>query len=90
MKSTPFRDGKSSQEKSYSKLRTSKVMYINEKLVPFMRPISRRITLATKFKMKEDPHASENFQIMNYGMGGRIGNFRLLKKLRIYSQRFEF
>ena len=55
-------------------------MYINEKLFPFMRPISRRITLATKFKMKEDRHASENFQIMNYGMGGRIGNIHLLLK----------
>ena len=72
MKSTPFRDGTSNKEVSYSKLRTSKVMYINEKLVPFMQPISKRITLATKFKMKEDKHATENFQIMNYGMGGRI------------------
>ena len=72
MKSTPFRDGTSNKERSYSKLRTSKVMYINEKFVPFMQPISKRITLATKFKMKEDKHATENFQIMNYGMGGRI------------------
>ena len=48
-------------------------MYMNERLVPLIRPISKRITLATKFKMKEDKHASENFQVMNYGMGGRIG-----------------
>ena len=73
MKSTPFREGKNGQEElSYSKLRTSKVMYMNERLVPLIRPISKRITLATKFKMKEEFYASENFQIMNYGMGGRI------------------
>ena len=28
-------------------------MYMNERLVPLIRPISKRITLATKFKMKE-------------------------------------
>ena len=70
MKSTPYTIG--TKDNSYSKLRTSKVMYMNEKLVPEAMTISKKITLATKYDMKEDKYASENFQVMNYGIGGRI------------------
>ena len=70
MKSTPYTIG--TKDTSYSKLRTSKVMYMNEKLVPEAMTISKKITLATKYDMKKDKYASENFQIMNYGIGGRI------------------
>ena len=70
MKSTPYTIG--TKGNSYSKLRTSKVMYMNEKLVPRAMTLSKKITLATKYLMKEDRYASENFQIMNYGIGGRI------------------
>ena len=57
---------------SYTQYRTSKVMYMNEKLVPEAMTISKKITLATKYDMKKDKYASENFQVMNYGIGGRI------------------
>ena len=70
MKSTPYTIGKNDQ--SYSKLRTSKVMYMNEKLVPMAMTLSKKISYATRYLMKEDIYASENFQVMNYGIGGRI------------------
>ena len=60
------------KENSYSKLRTSKVMYMNEKLVPMAMTLSKKITLATRYHMKKEKYASENFQVMNYGIGGRI------------------
>ena len=70
MKSTPYTEG--TKDNSYSKLRTSKVMYMNEKIVPMAMTLSKKIDLATRYKMKEDKYGSENFQIMNYGIGGRI------------------
>ena len=83
MKSTPYVMGE--KENSYSKLRTSKVMYMNEKLVPMAMTLSKKITLATRYHMKKEKYASENFQVMNYGIGGRIsghldstGNKRVL------------
>ena len=68
--STPYVMGE--KENSYSKLRTSKVMYMNEKLVPMAMTLSKKITLATRYHMKKEKYASENFQVMNYGIGGRI------------------
>ena len=83
VKSTPYVMGE--KENSYSKLRTSKVMYMNEKLVPMAMTLSKKITLATRYHMKKEKYASENFQVMNYGIGGRIsghldstGNKRVL------------
>ena len=70
MRSTPFTVGAESQ--GYSKLRTSKVMYMNEKLVPKAMELSKNIELAMKFRLSHERFASENFQIMNYGVGGNI------------------
>ena len=70
IKSTPYVMGE--KENSYSKLRTSKVMYMNERLVPMAMTLSKKITLATRYHMKKEKYASENFQVMNYGIGGRI------------------
>ena len=70
MKSTPYVTG--GKEDAYSKLRTSKVMYMNEKLAPEISSLSQKIEQATRYKMKSEIYASENFQVMNYGMGGRI------------------
>jgi hypothetical protein len=70
MKSTPFYTGKI--EESFSRMRTSKVMYMNEKFVPTAMDLSKKVSQITRFKMKEEKFASENFQIMNYGIGGRI------------------
>ena len=57
---------------NYSKRRTSKVIYMNENLVPGCKTISNRIEWLTLMKMKHEIFASENFQIMNYGIGGKI------------------
>ena len=69
-KSTPYNyEGESQQ---YSKGRTSKIMYMNEKLVPDAMVLAKRIELATRFKLYNERKASENFQVMNYGIGGKI------------------
>ena len=67
MKSTPYVTGDT--ENAYSKARTSKVTYMNEKIVKFIQPLSKRIGQVTKFKLKQEKYASENFQVMNYGIG---------------------
>ena len=67
MKSTPYVTGE--VENAYSKLRTSKVTYMNEKIVKFIQPLSKRIGQVTKFRLKQEQYASENFQVMNYGIG---------------------
>ena len=70
MRSTPYRIGKYTVQ--YSKLRTSKMMYQNETLVEDVMPISNRIEWLTQLKLKNELFASENFQLMNYGIGGKI------------------
>ena len=57
---------------SYTQYRTSKVMYMNELLVPEAMDLSRKISQLTRFRLKEEKYASENFQVMNYGIGGKI------------------
>ena len=47
-------------------------MYMNEKLVPEAMVLSKKIELATRFRLYHEKYASENFQIMNYGIGGKI------------------
>ncbi len=71
MKATPYTVGDKGV-KSYSKLRTSKVMYMNEKRVMLMMNVSRRIELATRYRLTHEQYASENYQVMNYGIGGTI------------------
>ena len=70
MKSTPYFT--TSGPKDYSKDRTSKVMYMNEFVVPEAMAISKRIELVTNFQLSTKKFGSENFQIMNYGLGGMI------------------
>lgn len=57
---------------SFSRQRTSKIMYINELLDSSALILSRKISQVTRYKLKTDKFASENFQVMNYGIGGRI------------------
>ncbi len=47
-------------------------MYMNELLVPEAMALSRKVSQITRYRLKEELYASENFQIMNYGIGGRI------------------
>ena len=71
-KSTPYISN--GVEKSYSKKRTSKVMYMNELLVPEVMKVSTKIEMITKLFLKSDQYASENYQAMNYGIGGKISS----------------
>ena len=55
-----------------SKQRTSKVMYMNEYLETVAMTLSKKIELATHFRLYKEMYASENYQVMNYGIGGQI------------------
>ncbi len=70
MKATPYKT--ETGFKSFSKQRTSKVMYMNELLVKEAMELSYSVQNATRFKLYHEPIASENYQIMNYGLGGTI------------------
>ena len=72
MKSTPY--NQFGKRKQFTKDRTSKMKYMNESLVPEVMNFSKRIELAMKLNLLHEPFASENFQIMNYGLGGKITN----------------
>ena len=50
----------------------SKVMYLNERQTNSTRSWSDRIDLATKFQTYLERWGSENYQVMNYGIGGSI------------------
>ena len=69
-KSTPY--GTYDGSSDFSKQRTSKVMYMNEKLEKEAMVLSNKIELATHFRLYQEEYASENYQIMNYGIAGKI------------------
>ena len=56
---------------TYTQYRTSKVMYMNEKMYPSANAFSKRLNLALKFNVTSQ-FGSENYQVMNYGLGGTI------------------
>ena len=45
---------------------------MNEQLVPEAMRLSKKVEQVTRFKLKDDKYGSENFQVMNYRVGGRI------------------
>ena len=47
-------------------------MYMNELLVPEAMRLSKKVEQVTRFELKDDKYGSENFQVMNYRVGGRI------------------
>lgn len=74
MKATPLTVGNDKEKKvlAYTRRRSSKVVYQSESLRPVLEKTSQRINLATKFVLTGERMASENYQVMNYGMGGTI------------------
>ena len=66
MKSTPYIITGKAQ--GFSKARTSKVMYMNERLVPEAEVMSIKAEQITKLNLYNEQFASENYQIMNYGI----------------------
>ena len=71
MKCTPYYSNDGTEYES-SKARTSKIMYMNDYVVPEAMALSRKIEKATKLNLYNEKFASENYQIMNYGIGGTI------------------
>ena len=73
LKATPYLTGQELQEFSYD--RTSKVHYLSERTGNLTRRLTKRLELATAYNiyMADRPYVSENYQIMNYGIGGKIG-----------------
>ena len=71
MKCTPYYSNIGTEYES-SKARTSKIMYMNDYVVPEAMALSRKIEKATKLNLYNEKFASENYQIMNYGIGGTI------------------
>ena len=70
METTPYLvGGKVLKKSSFTNKRTSKVMYMNELLVPEAMALSKKVSQITRYRLKEEIYASENFQIMNYGIG---------------------
>ena len=62
MKGTPFASGQYAG--TYSRWRTSKVMYINERLNENAMEISRNIELVTNCVLSRKKYDSENFQVL--------------------------
>ena len=59
MRSTPY--VVDSKNEPFSKSRTSKVMYMNEKLVKEAMAMSNKVEWATRFRLKDEKYGSENF-----------------------------
>ena len=72
LKATPYNVNNIQQESS--NLRSSKVHYESERTLGLIRRISKRLELATGFKvfLEDRPYTAENYQVMNYGLGGKI------------------
>ena len=62
MRSTPYIVD--SKNEPFSKSRTSKVMYMNEKLVKEAMAMSNKVEWATRFRLKDEKYGSENYQVI--------------------------
>ena len=73
LKATPYAVGGKNLDFSYD--RTSKVHYLSERTDNLTRRLTKRLELAMAYNMylADRPYTSENYQIMNYGIGGKIG-----------------
>ena len=70
LKPTPYRVA--GELVKYSARRTSKLLYMSESSNPLIPKISQRVELATRFHLTGHKLDSENYQVMNYGLGGAI------------------
>lgn len=67
-----FRGGVYTEDTAGTSRRTSKVTYRSEASLPPLAAWTRRFELATALSMTKQRTDSENYQIMNYGLGGAI------------------
>ena len=52
--------------------RTSKMTYLNDDKYDHLRMLSNRIQHLTRFYLLKEKFASENYKVMNYGIGGKV------------------
>ena len=73
LKATPYAVGNKNLDFSYD--RTSKIHYLSERTDNLTRRLTKRLELSMAYNMflTDRPYTSENYQIMNYGIGGKIG-----------------
>ena len=70
LKSTPFQEG--GRTKYYTTQRVSKRIHIREDQMDVAKATSRRISLATKWIVDQEKGASDEYNVINYGLGGQI------------------
>ena len=64
------------------------VVYRSEAGVEALRKTSTKIRLATKFVINRSKYDSENYQIMNYGLGGTIMVHKDVDDPKIVDEKF--
>ena len=70
LKPTPYLVGGKLQR--YSGRRTSKLLYMSEASLPDLSAVTARLERATRFSLTGHRLDAENYQVMNYGVGGSI------------------
>ena len=70
LRSTPYVVNQKNVQ--FTKKRTSKVMYMNERIVKEAMVVTKKIEIATKLQLHHEMFASENYKVMNYGIAGKI------------------
>ena len=70
LKSTPFQEG--GRTKFYTTQRVSKRIHITEDQFDLARTTSQRISLATRWVVDQEKGASDEYNVINYGLGGQI------------------
>ena len=70
LKSTPFQEGL--RTKYYTTQRVSKRIHITEDQFVLARSTSQRISLATRWIVDQEKGASDEYNVINYGLGGQI------------------
>ena len=72
LKATPYTSNGEVREFSYDRI--SKVHYLSERTDNLTWRITKRLELAMAYNLyiADRPYTSENYQIMNYGIGGQI------------------
>ena len=72
LKTTPY--GVDGKNLDFSYGRTSKIHYLSERKDNLTQRLTKRLELAMAYNiyLANRPYTSENYQIMNYGIGGKI------------------
>ena len=83
-----FRGGAYTEDVAGTLRRTSKVTYRSEAVLPPLAAWTQRLELATGLSIAQHRMDSENYQIMNYGLGGAILTHRDTDNLNLDDDSF--